>query len=70
MSFYALSQLLSEDDPEASAKLPGLILLLPSAWVITARVTSGVPAVTAVVEVRIARGGNTTFITRRRSWVE
>jgi len=69
-TFHELSQLLSPEMPDASARLPGLAVFQPTAWVITARATNGMPPITAVVEVRLARSRGGTVITRWRSWIE
>jgi type II secretory pathway component PulK len=69
-TFHELSQLLSPDAPNASARLPGLAVFQPVAWVITVRASAGQPAVTAVVEVRLAKSGAGTTVTRHRSWIE
>ena len=69
-SFYALGPFLSPDVPDASARLPGIIVLAPSAWVLTTRSSAGAPPVTAVVELRIANAGWRTATTRRRTWTE
>lgn len=70
-SFPQLNPLLSPDVPEASARLPGIVVLSPIAWTITVRSTLGHPPVTAVLEVRLAQGGGpTTTVVRRRSWTE
>lgn len=69
-SFVELFSLLSPDEPEAAAQLPGLVLLYPSAWIVTSRVAAGRPRVTAVYEVVIARVGARTTVTRRREWTE
>jgi DNA uptake protein ComE-like DNA-binding protein len=73
-TFHELSEMLS---PSARAAFDGafpqlvsVVLLAPTAWIVTARSSTGVPAVTAVVEVRLARGGSGTAVVRRRSWVE
>ncbi len=58
------------DVPGASARLPGLVVFQPVAWLITVRASAGRPAVTAVVEVRLARSGAGTAVTRHRSWIE
>jgi len=70
MTFHELTPWLDRATPDASAKLPGLILLTPTAWVVTARTRNGTPPVTAVIEVRLSRAGHSTSITRRRSWLE
>jgi hypothetical protein len=69
-TFHELSQLLSPDVPGASARLPALVVFQPIAWVITARASAGQPVVTAVAEVRLARSGVGTAITRHKSWIE
>jgi len=69
-SFYALSPFLSPDVPDASARLPGIIVLEPTAWIVRARTSTGAPPVTAVVELRIANAGWRTATARRRSWTE
>ncbi len=69
-SFQALSELLSPDDPGASARLPAAAVFQPVAWVITARAMAGRPAVTSVVEVRLGRAGSGTSIGPQKSWVE
>ena len=42
----------------------------PDAWTITARGWSGIPRVTAVVELRLVQAGFRAAIVRRRTWVE
>ncbi|GJG89828.1 hypothetical protein tb265_50090 [Gemmatimonadetes bacterium T265] len=42
----------------------------PAAWIVTASGVSGTPAVTAVVELRVARVVARIAVVRRRSWVE
>ena len=69
-TFLELSQLLSPDEPGASARLPGLAVFQPAAWVLTIRARAGTPTVTSVVEVRLGRGSSGTSIVRRRSWIE
>jgi type II secretory pathway component PulK len=41
----------------------------PDAWILTARATTGSPAVTAVLELRLVRGGDRAAIVRRRTWI-
>jgi hypothetical protein len=53
------------------ARYPDLVRLTttePEAWILTARASAGVPAVTVVVEVRLARAGTRAAIVRRRVW--
>jgi type II secretory pathway component PulK len=69
-SFYALGPFLSPDEPAASARLPGIIVLEPTAWIVRARSSAGAPPVTALLELRIANAGWRTATTRRRSWTE
>lgn len=69
-SFHQVSQWLDPREPEASAKLPGLVVLSPDMWIVTVRSTAGAPPVTTVLEVRLAHGNGTTFVARRRSWIE
>jgi type II secretory pathway component PulK len=69
-TFYELAQLLSPDAPDASARLPGVAVFQPAAWVITTRATTGRPPVTVALEVRLARWSRSTAISRRRSWIE
>jgi len=69
-TFHDLSQFLSPDDPGASARIPGLVVFQPVAWVIRARASAGLPVATAVVEVRLAKSGAGTTVTRHRSWIE
>ncbi|HEY0777699.1 MAG TPA: hypothetical protein VGD56_07005 [Gemmatirosa sp.] len=42
----------------------------PDLWTVTARASEGVPAVLAVLELRVARSGVRPAIVRRRTWVE
>ncbi|PYP60082.1 MAG: hypothetical protein DMD40_01990 [Gemmatimonadetes bacterium] len=69
-AFIQLRPWLDPAVPDASAKLPGLVLLAPEAWIVTARVRTGAPPVTTAIELRLARGDRTTIITRRRTWIE
>jgi hypothetical protein len=69
-SFHELSQLLSPDDPGASARLPGLVVLQPHAWVITVRARAGRPLVTIAIEQWISRAGTGTAVGTWRSWIE
>jgi len=69
-AFIQLRPWLDRAVPDASAKLPGLVLLAPEAWIVTARVRTGDPPVTTVVELRLARGNGTTIAARRRMWTE
>ena len=69
-TFQELSQWLDPHEPGASAKLPGMILLTPEAWILTVRSRTGTPPVTTVLEVRLTHSNQTTVVTRRRSWIE
>ena len=69
-SFLQLRAWLDPDQPEASAKLPGVVVLSTSAWVVTARTRAGFPPVTVATEVRLWRSGVTTSIGFRRTWTE
>ncbi len=69
-TFHTLTAWLDPRTPDASAKLPGLVLLTPTAWVVTARTRNGTPPVTAVIELRLSRAGHSTAITRQRSWLQ
>jgi hypothetical protein len=69
-AFIQLRPWLDPNVPDASAKLPGLILLTPEAWIVTARLRAGNPPVTTVIELRLARGDRSTVVTRRRTWIE
>jgi general secretion pathway protein K len=42
----------------------------PDAWILTARATTGSPAVTAALELKLARAGDRAAIVRRRTWTE
>jgi type II secretory pathway component PulK len=66
-TFYELSRLLSLDAPGASARLPAVSVFHPESWILTVRARAGRPAVTSVLELRLAAG---TGISRRRSWIE
>jgi general secretion pathway protein K len=52
------------------ADLARLTTTEPDAWLLTSRAQSGSPAVTAVLELRLARAGTRAAIVRRRSWLE
>ena len=41
----------------------------PDAWILQARATVGVPAVTAIVEMRLVRAGDRAAVVRKRAWV-
>jgi hypothetical protein len=69
-SFKQLSAWLDPRAPGASARLPGLVLLTPEAWILIARARIGRPPVTAAMEVRLSRVGSAVTVTRRRSWAE
>jgi general secretion pathway protein K len=69
-TFAELSHWLDPHEPDASAKLPGMILLTPEAWILTVRSRTGTPPVTTVLEVRLTHSNQTTVVTRRRSWIE
>lgn len=69
-AFIQLRPWLDPNVPNASAKLPGLILLTPQAWIVTARLRTGHPSVTTVIELRLARADRNTVVTRRRTWIE
>ncbi len=69
-TFHALTALLDSNAVGASARLPGIVVFSPTAWVVTIRSRAGNPRVTAVLEVRLARGSISSFATRRRTWVE
>src|SRR5256885_638386 len=63
-SFKQLSAWLDPRAPDASAKLPGLILLTPEAWILVARARLGRPPVTTAMEVRLSRVGSAVTVTR------
>jgi len=69
-AFIQLRPWLDPAVPDASARLPGLVLLAPEAWIVTARVRVGIPAVATLIEVRLARGNGATVVGRRRMWSE
>ena len=69
-TFHTLTAWLDPETPDASAKLPGLILLTTPGWVVTVRTRTGTPPVTAVIEARLSRAGHGTIVTGRRSWLE
>jgi type II secretory pathway component PulK len=69
-TFQAVTALLDPKAPDATAKLPGLVVFPASAWVVEVRSQVGDPRVTAVLEIRLVRGGTSTAIARRRAWVE
>jgi general secretion pathway protein K len=69
-AFIQLRPWLDPAVPDASAKLPGIVLLAPEAWIVTARVRTGNPLVTTVLELRLARGNGSTIVGRRRAWTE
>jgi len=50
------------------ATLSQLTTTEPDAWILTCRASSGSPAVTATVEMRLARGGSRASVVRWRSW--
>ena len=66
-TFHELALLLSADAPDAAARLPAVCVFQPAAWILTVRAHAGRPAVTSVLELRVAQDGR---ITRWRSWVE
>lgn len=41
----------------------------PDAWIVSTRANAGVPAVVAMVELRLVRAGTRAAIVRRRSWI-
>src|SRR5439155_689548 len=61
-AFIQLRPWLDPAVPDASAKLPGLVLLAPEAWIVTARVRTGAPPVTTATALRAARGDRTTRV--------
>ena len=69
-SFPQLRAWLDSGQPEASAKLPGMVVLSSAAWIVTVRTGAGFPRVTAVIEARFARAPSTTSLSLRRSWIE
>ncbi|MGH7334196.1 MAG: hypothetical protein ACREKS_15930 [Candidatus Rokuibacteriota bacterium] len=69
-TFGELSELLSPEVPDASARLPALVVFEPTAWVLAARSTVGQPPVAVVVEARLARSGGSAAVVRRRSWIQ
>lgn len=52
------------------AVLARMTTVEPDAWILTSRVRSGHPTVTAVLELRLVRAGGRVAVVRRRSWVE
>jgi hypothetical protein len=52
------------------AELARATTAVPDAWIIVARGWSGIPRVTADVELRLVRAGWRAAIVRRRTWVE
>ncbi|HEX6809093.1 MAG TPA: hypothetical protein VF118_13990 [Gemmatimonadaceae bacterium] len=55
------------------ADYPDLVRLTtaePDAWILTARGTSGMPAVTIVLELVLVRAGDRAAIVRRRTWIQ
>jgi type II secretory pathway component PulK len=71
MTFHRLTGWLSDDEPEAAAKLPGLIVLTPVAWIVTARSASGNPRIAVAVDQRMTRdAGVPASSTRYRPWVD
>ncbi len=55
------------------ADYPELVRLTtaePDAWMLTARATAGMPAVTYVLELRLVRAGNRAAVVRRRTWIQ
>ncbi|HEU0013977.1 MAG TPA: hypothetical protein VFQ45_09855, partial [Longimicrobium sp.] len=54
----------------AFAELSAEAAVEPDAWIVRARGQVGTPPVTAVVEVRLVRGGDRAGIVRRKTWVE
>lgn len=42
----------------------------PDAWLLTARGTAGMPAVTVALELRLVRAGDRAAVVRRRMWIE
>ncbi|HET7584028.1 MAG TPA: hypothetical protein VFK13_03925 [Gemmatimonadaceae bacterium] len=69
--------LAGELSPEARAPLQAalgdlsrLTTTEPDAWILTIRARAGTPAVTVVVELRIARAGTRPAVVRRRNWLE
>lgn len=54
------------------ADYPELVRLTtsePDAWLLTARGTAGMPAVTFVLELRLVRAGDRAAVVRRRTWI-
>ncbi|MGH7620913.1 MAG: general secretion pathway protein GspK [Gemmatimonadaceae bacterium] len=41
----------------------------PDAWILEARATTGSPAITVVIQVRLVRAGDRAAIVRRRTWI-
>lgn len=68
--FHELKPLLSPASPGASARLPGVAVFEPVAWLITVRASAGTPVVTAVLEARLIRSESGTTIERQRRWLE
>ncbi|HKV50232.1 MAG TPA: hypothetical protein VJO52_03450 [Gemmatimonadaceae bacterium] len=55
------------------ADYPDLVRLTtaePDAWILTARGTSGAPAVTVALELVLVRAGDRAAIVRRRTWIQ
>lgn len=55
------------------ADYPELVRLTtaePDTWMLTARATAGMPAVTYVLELRLVRAGNRAAVVRRRTWIQ
>lgn len=55
------------------ADYPDLVRLTtsePDAWILTARGTSGSPAVTVALELELVRAGDRAAIVRRRTWIQ
>lgn len=49
-------------------ELSSLVTNEPDAWVLTARATSGQPAIESIYEIRLVRSGKRAAIVRRRQW--
>jgi type II secretory pathway component PulK len=50
------------------AQLVSLTTPVPEAWVLLAKTTSGSPAVSSTIEIRLIRAGTRAAIVRRRTW--
>jgi type II secretory pathway component PulK len=69
-TFHELTALLDPKAVSASAQLPGIVVFPATAWLVTIRTQVGDPTVTAVREIRLVRGSISTFVARKRAWVE